>query len=128
MSSTLPLGAQACHAVAFASVSVPNASWLEGSLTGAGGATAATRLDDSGRAAADLPWLVNVVVRNDDDTDTVHFTCTDPGAGAATVGVPVLPGTAQPLPLFGASTAPRVWLRASANTPAAVVLMSAAEG
>lgn len=97
-------------------------------MTGSGGATAATRVDDSGRLAAGLLWLVNVVVRNDDTTDTVYFTCTDPGAGAATVGIPVLPGTAQPLPLHGASTAPRVWLRASANTPAAVVLLACAEG
>ena len=121
----LPQSAIACHAVGFAAIT-PGAAWAEVSVDGAGGATALTRLDDSSLTAADLAYAVLVIVTNNDSAETVYATCTDPGAGAAALGIPIAPGTAQPLTFYGASTAPRCWVYGAAAAPAVTVLMSMA--
>lgn len=125
----LPQSSLYANAIGFAAIT-PGAAWVKVDFVGAGGATALTRLDDGGAVAADLDWAVEAVIVNRDAAggDVVYATCTDPGAGAATLGVPVDPQTSVVIPLYGASTAPAVWVYGAAGTPPVTVMLSAARG
>jgi hypothetical protein len=125
----LPRSSLYANAVGFAAIT-PGAAWTKVDFVGAGGATALTRLDAGGAAAADLAWAVEASVTNRAAAggDVVYVTCTDPGVGAATLGIPVDPQTVMSLPLYGASTPPAVWVYGAATTPDVTVLVSAVRG
>lgn len=125
----LPRSSLYANAIGFAAIT-PGAAWTKVDFVGAGGATALTRLDDSSTAAADLTWAVEVAVVNRAAAggDVVYATCTDPGAGVATLGIPIDPQTVMPLPLYGTSTTPAVWVYGAAGAPDVTVVMSAAKG
>lgn len=127
--STMPFNAQTAHALGFASVT-PGANWsTEITVDGAGGTTALTRLDGGSRLAAGLTRIVRLAVSNYDAAggDTVYVTCKDPGAGAATLGVPVPPQSTVELPLYGTETPINVWVYGAAATPQVVVVATLAE-
>ena len=124
----LPRSSLYAHAIGFAAIT-PGAAWTKVDFTGVG-ATAVTRLDGNSTAAADLDWAVEVTVTNRDAAggDVVYATCKDPGAGAATLGIPIDPQTTQPIPLYGADTAPAVWVYGAAAAPSVTVVIAAARG
>lgn len=130
MPSTLPVDAQVCHGLGFISAT-PGAAWTRyAPVAGAGIAAAYTRLDGGAMLAANLTGLVRVQVSNlaAAGGDTIYTTAKDPGAGAATLGVPVPPQTTVTLPLWGTSTGADVWVYGAATTPLVVIIAMLAEG
>lgn len=130
MPSTLPFDAQVGHALGFVAVT-PGAAWSRyAPAAGAGIAAAYTRLDGGDVLAANLNGLVQVQVVNlaAAGGDTIYATAKDPGAGAATLGIPVPPQTTVSLPLWGTGTGTDVWIYGAATTPQVVVTALLAEG